>query len=65
MPSLRRAIALTTLFAFLCATSFAQGNTWKKVRYNGGTLQTKVDPEDWGNKLTVSSETVTLVLKDG
>ncbi|MCI0403088.1 MAG: PEGA domain-containing protein, partial [Acidobacteria bacterium] len=30
-----------------------------------GTLQTKVNPKDWDNNLTVTSETVTLKLKDG
>ena len=43
----------------------AQGYTWDKVRYQGGTVQSNVDPEDWNNKLTVGSETIRLVLKDG
>ena len=43
----------------------AQGNSWDKVRYNGGTLQTKVDPKDWNNRLTVTSDLVTFELKDG
>ncbi len=43
---------------------YAQGNSWDKVRYNGGTLQTKVDPKDWDNRLTVTSDKVILQLKD-
>jgi hypothetical protein len=43
----------------------SEGNSWDKVRYNGGTLQTKVDPKDWGNHLTVTSDAITLKLKDG
>ena len=65
MRTLRRPIVLVTLVAFLVATTFAQGNSWDKVRYNGGTFQTKVDFKDWDNKLTVTSDTVTFVLKDG
>lgn len=54
--------------AFILACSvlvYAQGNSWDKVRYNGGTLQTKVDPKDWGNHLTVTSDLIVFKLKDG
>lgn len=56
------------LFAVLLSVALlpaAQGNSWDKVRYNGGTLQTKVDPKDWGNHLTITSDLITLKLKDG
>jgi hypothetical protein len=43
----------------------AQGNTFDKIRYQGGTLQTKVDPDEWENNLTVTSDAITLKLKDG
>ena len=65
MRTLRRPIVLVTLISFLVATTFAQGNSWNKVRYNGGTFQTKVDFKDWDNRLTVTSDTVTFALKDG
>jgi hypothetical protein len=42
---------------------YAAGNTYK-VRYNGGSVATKVSPHDWNNKLTVSSDAITLSLKD-
>jgi len=42
-----------------------RGNSFDKVRYNAGTLQTKVDPKDWDNKLVVAPELITLTLKDG
>src|SRR5437762_13200242 len=42
-----------------------QGNTFNKVRYNGGSVDSKVDPKDWDNRLTVTSDTITLALKDG
>jgi len=62
MKSVRAALILV-----LCATLvvYGQGNTFNKVRYNGGTVATKVGPKDWGNRLTVSSEAITFRLKDG
>src|SRR5574341_274434 len=65
MRALRRPMALVALVSFLVATGFAQGNSWDKVRYNGGTFQTKVSFKDWDNRLTVTSDTVTFTLKDG
>ncbi len=60
MKLLRLVVALLLIPAVL---GYAQGNTFK-VRYNGGTLQTKVDPKDWDNKLNVTSDIITLNLKD-
>jgi PEGA domain-containing protein len=60
--------ALTKLLAILlcCAIStLAQGNSFDKVRYNGGSADSKVDPKDWHNRLTVTSDMITLALKDG
>jgi PEGA domain len=44
--------------------SYAQGNSFTKVRYNGGSVASKVNAKDWGNKLTVTPEAIVLVLKD-
>ena len=49
----------------LLADQAPGGNTWSKVRYNGGTLQTKVKPDDWNNKLTVGSDLIEFDLNDG
>jgi hypothetical protein len=49
----------------LTVTLYSQGNTFNKIRYNGGTLQTKVKPDDWSNRLTVTSDEIKLELKDG
>lgn len=51
----------------LCAAlpAFSQGNTFDKIRYNGGTVETKVGPKDWGNRLTVTPAEITFTLKDG
>jgi hypothetical protein len=48
-----------------CAVlTYAQGNIFNKVRYNGGSVASKVDPKEWGNRLTVTPATVVLELKD-
>jgi hypothetical protein len=44
---------------------WAQGNSFDKVRYNGGSVDSKVDPKDWHNQLTITSDLITLALKDG
>jgi len=46
-----------------CALVIAKGNDFG-VRYNGGSIQTKVSPHDWGNKLTITSESITLDIHD-
>jgi hypothetical protein len=45
--------------------AWAQGNSFDKIRYNGGSVDSKVDPKDWNNRLTISSDLITLALKDG
>jgi len=54
-------LALVLLISPLCR---AEGNSWDKVRYNGGTIATKVDPKNWDNKLTISSDEIKFELKD-
>ena len=44
--------------------TYAQGNTFTKVRYNGGSVASKVGPKDWNNKLTITPDAIVLVLKD-
>jgi hypothetical protein len=58
----RRLLAL-----LLCSTvaAWGQGNSFDKIRYNGGSVDSKVDPKDWHNQLTVTSDMITLELKDG
>lgn len=62
----KRAVACLLLL-ILPTLTFAQemGTTWTKVRYNGGPLQTKVDPKNWDNKLTVTSDVIRFVAQDG
>jgi hypothetical protein len=58
----RRCLALVLSSALITC---AQGNTFNKVRYNGGTVSTKIDPKDWDNQLTVTSDLIDFKLKDG
>jgi hypothetical protein len=51
------------LSCLMASAAFADGNVFTKVRYNGGSAPSKVDPKDWGNKLTVSPDMIVLELK--
>ena len=54
-----------TLLLCTCLLVYADGgNTFTRVRYNGGSVPSKVDPKEWGNKLTVTSDAITLEFKD-
>ena len=55
---------LLACFLGITVVAYPQGNTFDKIRYNGGTLQTRIDPKDWGNRLTVTSNEIRLDLKD-
>jgi len=62
---MRQIRCVITLVLALSLISYADGNSWDRVRYNGGTLQTKVDPKEWDNHLTITSDQITFKLKDG
>src|SRR5579863_151447 len=54
------------LAVILCCSilAYAESNTFTRVRYNGGSVPSKVSPTDWDNTLTVTQDAITLVLKD-
>ncbi len=60
-------ICLRTVALLVCFSlaTYGQGNSFDRVRYNGGSVDSKVDPKDWKNKLTITSDLITLALKDG
>ncbi|HET7207037.1 MAG TPA: PEGA domain-containing protein [Terriglobales bacterium] len=62
MQSFKKLLALIMCSAI---AAWAQGNSFDKVRYNGGSVDSKVDPKDWNNHLTVTPDLITLSLKDG
>lgn len=54
------------LAVILCGSilAYAEGNSFTRVRYNGGSVPSKVSPKDWDNTLTVTPDAITLLLKD-
>jgi hypothetical protein len=60
LSTIRRILAVILCMA---TVAYAQGNSWK-VRYNGGSVESKVDKDNWGNKLTITADAITLELKD-
>jgi len=59
------ATKILVLLLCTCMLVYADGgNTFTRVRYNGGSVPSKVDPKEWGNKLTVTSDAITLDFKD-
>ena len=60
-------IFLRSIAICLCIAlaAYGQGNTFDRVRYNGGSVSSKVDPKDWKNTLVVTSDKISLKLKDG
>lgn len=62
MVHLRKVAAMIVCCAVL---AYSQGNAFTRVRYNGGSVSTTVKSDDWDNKLTVSSDSIVLALKDG
>jgi len=62
---MRIAAKVLAIFLSVALLTYAQGNTFDRVRYNGGSVASKVGPKDWGNHLTVTSDLIVLALKDG
>lgn len=53
------------LCILLAAYALADGSTWDRIRYCGGSVQSDTDPFDWNNHLSVSSEQIVLEFNDG
>ena len=47
------------------AFAHSDGNTFDRVRYNGGTVSNSVNPKDWGNHLSVTSDSIIFTFKNG
>jgi hypothetical protein len=61
---MKRIVSIPLVAVLAWSPLLAAGNSWKQVRYNGGTLATKVSPKDWGNRLTVAPDQIHFLLKD-
>lgn len=53
------------LCILLATYALAEGSTWDRIRYCGGTVQSDTDPYEWNNRLSVSAEQIVLELNDG
>jgi hypothetical protein len=51
--------AVVTMACAQCV--WADTNSWNQIRYNGGTIQAKVNPYDWNTTLTVTPDAIVLV----
>ena len=47
----------------LATAARAEGNSWNKLRYSGGTVDAKVNPFDWNTTLTVTTDGISLVFE--
>jgi len=60
---MRRAVACILVFTIAAPGSlWADGNSWNKIRYSGGTVEAKVNPFDWNTTLTVTADAIVLQL---
>lgn len=58
----RRALAGWLIYVLLMATPLLSATqVWKKIRYQGGTIEANVNPFDWNTTLTASSGHIELV----
>jgi PEGA domain/PDZ domain len=67
MRAARMLIATVVCTSLLCSAveASSEGNSFDRVRYNGGTIANPVNPKDWGNHLTVTSDAIIFTFKDG
>jgi hypothetical protein len=58
---MRKIVACVVVLAVTgSAHLWAEGNSWDKLRYSGGTVEAKVNPFDWNTSLSVTSDEITL-----
>src|ERR1044071_8405584 len=60
-----RSLAVVAITLSVSLVTYGQGNTFTRIRYNGGSIASTVKSDDWHNTLIVTSEEITLKLKDG
>lgn len=62
---IKKASAIIAVIASLAILNYGQGNTFKKFRYNGGSIASTVKPDNWKNTLIVAPDKITFKFKDG
>jgi hypothetical protein len=57
-----RRLCISALAAAVATAQLrADGNSWNKLRYSGGTIEAKVNQFDWNTTLTVKPDAIVLV----
>lgn len=64
IPTLKYIITAVCLLLSIQTVALAQANGFK-VRYLAGSVETRVDRDDWRNKLVILSDEIRVELKDG
>lgn len=59
---MRRIVLLSFAIAIFALWAGAMGSSWNKIRYMGGTVQAKVNPYNYNTTLTVSPDSIVLVI---
>jgi len=54
---------LCTCVLLAALAARAEGNSWNKLRYSGGTVEAKVNPFDWNTTLAVTPDAITLTFE--
>jgi len=62
---MRFVVRLLALSLSCALITYGQGNSFDRVRYNGGSVSSKVNPKEWKNTLSVTSDAINLSLRDG
>src|SRR6185503_19634324 len=60
-----RPLGVLAIVLSISIFTYGQGNSFRKIRYNGGSIASTVKKDDWNNTLTVTPDEITLILKDG
>ena len=59
--AMRRLVTYAIVFSFCAGVPLgADGNSWNKIRYSGGTFPAKVNPYDWNTTLTITPDAILL-----
>src|SRR5262245_35144045 len=61
---MRRLISICLCTILIATQVLAKANVFA-VRYVGGSLTSTVEPDDWKNNITITSEVITLKFRDG
>lgn len=64
IPTLKYIITAVCLLLSIQTVALAQANGFR-VRYLAGSVETRVDRDDWRNKLVILSDEIRVELKDG